>query len=68
MKTKYFISKAVPGLILNLDNILYISYLENLERLWIYFNQLSQDGHCIYKEFKGEPAKNLYNEIIDFLK
>lgn len=66
MKPNYFISKAIPGLILNFDNILYISYKENLEILWIYFNQVSQD-RTIYKEIKGEDAKKLYDEIITFL-
>jgi len=66
MKPNYFISKTVPGLILNFDNILYISYKENLEILWIYFNQVSQD-RTICKEIKGNDAMNLYNEIITFL-
>lgn len=66
MKPNYFISKTVPGLIINFDNILYISYKKNLEILWIYFNQVSQD-RTICKEIKGNDAMNLYNEIIAFL-
>lgn len=66
MKPNYFISKTVPGLIINFDNILYISYKKNLEILWIYFNQVSQD-RTTCKEIKGNDAMNLYNEIIAFL-
>lgn len=62
MKENFFISKTIPGFILNLDKVTYISYSESIGILWICFSNNS-DGKFVSREYKGDEAAKLYNEL-----
>lgn len=57
---KFFISKVIPGLILNVNNIHYIKYDEKCKWLTLVFGAGSS---AIEKVYTGEEADKLYDEL-----
>ena len=66
MKTlNFLVSKAIPGLIINLDQIMHVRYLRELKSLTIVYS----GGDAPYiKEYKDEMAKLLYEELKNYIE